>query len=128
MSGYTQQDLNYFIHAFPIRPLYEPAHRDYPDPDRRKILGELAERAGFPALIGEIGAGALLGPLIFNIVTPDETIEFFSDIGIIALLFISGAQINLQAFYKTEKAGLLLQRPDCGAIRHRYSTWPGDGI
>jgi Kef-type K+ transport system membrane component KefB len=70
-----------------------------------KILGEVAERAGFPALIGEIGAGALLGPLILNIVTPDETIEFFSDIGIIALLFISGAQINLQAFYKTEKAG-----------------------
>ncbi len=70
-----------------------------------KILGELAERAGFPALIGEIGAGALLGPFILNIVTPGETIEFFSDIGIIALLFISGAQINLQAFYKTGKAG-----------------------
>ena len=70
-----------------------------------KILGELAERAGFPALIGEIGAGALLGPLIFNLVTPNETIEFLSTIGIIALLFISGAQINLQAFTRTGKAG-----------------------
>ncbi|MFA5296287.1 MAG: cation:proton antiporter [Methanoregulaceae archaeon] len=70
-----------------------------------KILGELAERAGFPALIGEVGAGALLGPLIFNLVSPNETIEFLATIGIITLLFISGAQINLQAFSRTAKPG-----------------------
>jgi Kef-type K+ transport system membrane component KefB len=70
-----------------------------------KVLGELAERAGFPSLVGEISAGILLGPALLGWVLPGETIEIFSDIGIIALLFISGAQLNIRTFARSEKAG-----------------------
>ena len=63
-----------------------------------KLFGELVERAGYPALIGEIAAGILLGPSLLGWVTMNETLEVFADIGIIALLFISGADMNLKAF------------------------------
>ncbi|WAI01994.1 cation:proton antiporter [Methanogenium organophilum] len=63
-----------------------------------KLFGELVERAGYPALIGEIAAGILLGPSLLGLVTPNETLEVFADIGIIALLFVSGAEMNLKSF------------------------------
>jgi len=71
-----------------------------------KILGELVERLSFPSLIGEVAAGIVLGPAILNLVAPNEVIEFFADIGIIALLFMSGAQLNMKTFAKSEKVGL----------------------
>ncbi len=72
-----------------------------------KVLGELAERSGFPSLVGEISAGILLGPALLGWVVPGETIEIFSDIGIIVLLFISGAQLNIRTFSRSEKAGMV---------------------
>lgn len=63
-----------------------------------KLLGELVERMGYPALIGEIAAGILLGPSLLGWVTTNETIEIFADIGIITLLFVSGAEMNLKSF------------------------------
>lgn len=71
-----------------------------------KILGELVERFGFPSLIGEVAAGIVLGPAILNLVAPNDVIEMFADIGIIALLFMSGAQLNTKTFAKSEKVGL----------------------
>ena len=70
-----------------------------------KVFGELAERVGFPSLVGEISAGILIGPALLGLVIPGETIEIFSDIGIIALLFISGVQLNIRTFSRSEKAG-----------------------
>jgi Kef-type K+ transport system membrane component KefB len=72
-----------------------------------KVLGEIAERSGFPSLVGELCAGILLGPALLGLVFPDETIMTFSDIGIIALLFISGAQLNIRTFSRSEKAGVI---------------------
>lgn len=63
-----------------------------------KLFGELIERMGYPALIGEIAAGILLGPSLLCLVAPNETLEVFADIGIIALLFVSGAEMNLKSF------------------------------
>ncbi|OPX72398.1 MAG: glutathione-regulated potassium-efflux system protein KefB [Methanoregulaceae archaeon PtaU1.Bin059] len=70
-----------------------------------KGLGELLERAGYPSIIGEIGAGALLGPAVLNIVRPEATIEVFADVGLITLLFMSGAQLNLRTFARSGRAG-----------------------
>jgi Kef-type K+ transport system membrane component KefB len=63
-----------------------------------KLLGELLEQAGYPALIGEILAGIVLGPSILNLVVTSPTLELFADIGIIALLFISGVDMNIRSF------------------------------
>jgi Kef-type K+ transport system membrane component KefB len=63
-----------------------------------KILGEFVEYAGYPSLIGEIIAGILLGPTIFNLVEITPVIQFFSTIGVILLLFITGVEINQKIF------------------------------
>lgn len=70
-----------------------------------KGLGELLERLGFPSMIGEITAGAILGPAILGIIEPENSIEIFADIGLIVLLFMSGAQFNLRTFAKSGRAG-----------------------
>ncbi|TAJ44162.1 cation:proton antiporter [Methanofollis fontis] len=71
-----------------------------------KLAGELAERAGYPSLIGEIAAGIVLGPSLLSIVAYEGTMEFLADIGIIALLFISGIQMNMRSFAASEKPAL----------------------
>ncbi|MDI6718319.1 MAG: cation:proton antiporter [Methanomicrobiales archaeon] len=71
-----------------------------------KLFGELVERGGYPSLVGEIAAGIILGPSLLNLVAFDTTIELFSDIGVIVLLFISGAELNLRSFVAAEVPSL----------------------
>lgn len=63
-----------------------------------KTLGVLVEYTGYPSLIGEIVAGIILGPTVFNIVEVTPIIQFFSTIGVILLLFITGIEINQKIF------------------------------
>ena len=63
-----------------------------------KILGELVAYAGYPSLIGEVVAGILLGPSVFNLVAITPIIQFCSTIGVILLLFITGVEINPKVF------------------------------
>ena len=63
-----------------------------------KLFGELVERAGYPALLGEVAAGIVLGPSLLNWIVFDTTVEIFSNIGIIALLFLSGTELSLKFF------------------------------
>ena len=63
-----------------------------------KILGELVEYAGYPSLIGEIIAGVILGPSVLDILDITPVIQFFSTIGVILLLFITGVEINQKIF------------------------------
>jgi len=63
-----------------------------------KILGELVAYAGYPSLIGEVIAGILLGPSVFNLVAITPIIQFCSTLGVILLLFITGVEINQKIF------------------------------
>jgi Kef-type K+ transport system membrane component KefB len=65
-----------------------------------KGMGECMEQIGYPSMIGEIIAGILLGPALLNWVELNSTLEVFADIGIILLLFVSGAQLPLESFIK----------------------------
>lgn len=56
-----------------------------------KILGELVERIGLPSLLGELGAGIILGPSLLHIISPHDVVfEHLAEIGIILLLFVAG--------------------------------------
>jgi Kef-type K+ transport system membrane component KefB len=68
-----------------------------------KFFGELVEQIGYPALIGEIAAGFVLGPGLLNFVLPGPIIEIFADIGLISLIFISGVDMDLRLFVRSEK-------------------------
>lgn len=59
-----------------------------------KLLGELFERIGQPAIVGEILAGALVGPSVLGWVTPDVTLRALSDLGVMFLLFGVGMEVK----------------------------------
>lgn len=75
-----------------------------------KILAELAERLGQPAVLGELCAGIVLGPSLFNCIPCHENVPGFymirdiARLGICVLLFRIGLETS---FTKMAKAGLV---------------------
>jgi Kef-type K+ transport system membrane component KefB len=61
-----------------------------------KLFGELAERLGQPAVLGELIAGILLGPSVLGLVPLTEGIYLVAEIGVILLLFEVGLETDLQ--------------------------------
>jgi Kef-type K+ transport system membrane component KefB len=59
-----------------------------------KILGEVAERLGQPAMIGEVLAGVILGPSLFNIIPIVGEIKPIADLGVFLLIFMAGMEIE----------------------------------
>lgn len=59
-----------------------------------KLLAEVCERIGVPGLVGEILAGALIGPGLLGWVAPDQTLGALSDLGVMFLLFNVGLQVK----------------------------------
>src|SRR5918995_1542904 len=61
-----------------------------------KLFGELAERFGQPAVLGEILGGILIGVSGLRLVDPkDVTIHLLSELGVILLLFLIGLETDL---------------------------------
>lgn len=65
-----------------------------------KILAEIFERLGQPAVVGEILAGILVGPSILGWVRPNEIISTLAEIGVIFLLFTVGLETKPQAILR----------------------------
>lgn len=62
-----------------------------------KVLGDVCERVGQPAVLGELVAGVLLGPSLLGLVNPsDPVITAFAEIGVIILLFQIGLETDLR--------------------------------
>lgn len=55
-----------------------------------RIFGEVAVHWGMPPVIGELTAGIILGPSLFGLIDPSETLHFLAELGIILLLFEVG--------------------------------------
>jgi Kef-type K+ transport system membrane component KefB len=68
-----------------------------------RIFGEIFERFKQPAMIGEIIAGIILGPSIFNIIHRTEDIKVISELGIFLLVIIAGLEINIDDILKSLK-------------------------
>jgi Kef-type K+ transport system membrane component KefB len=63
-----------------------------------KLLGELAQRIGQPAVLGELLAGVLLGASLLGVLQPnDPVIHALSEIGVLVLLFEIGLHTDLRA-------------------------------
>jgi Kef-type K+ transport system membrane component KefB len=62
-----------------------------------KTLGELAERIGQPAVVGELIAGVLLGPSVIGFVDPTlPALHLIAEIGVVVLLFEIGLETDLK--------------------------------
>lgn len=61
-----------------------------------KVLGELAEKIGQPAVLGELVAGVILGASLLGIVDPTtEVVHLLAEVGVVLLLFQIGLETNL---------------------------------
>jgi len=66
-----------------------------------KVLGEIAQRFGQPAVLGELVAGVLLGGSVLGIVhASDAVIAAMSQIGVILLLFEIGLETDVRSLVK----------------------------
>ena len=62
-----------------------------------KAFGEIAERLGQPAVLGELAGGVLIGVSGLRLVDPhDVTIHLLSELGVILLLFVIGLETDLK--------------------------------
>ncbi len=78
-----------------------------------KILGEIAERLGFSALIGEVLAGVIFGPLL-GIIKPDPFLDQVAGLGILFLLFIIGMNVKIDDIKKDSYKGGVLALAGAG--------------
>jgi Kef-type K+ transport system membrane component KefB len=63
-----------------------------------KVLGEVAQRLGQPAVLGELLAGVLLGGSALGIVDPaNPVLAVLAEIGVIVLLFETGLHTELRS-------------------------------
>jgi len=61
-----------------------------------KVLGELCERLGQPAVLGELLAGVLLGPSMLGLVPLSAGILLIAEVGVLLLLFEVGLETDLE--------------------------------
>jgi len=75
-----------------------------------KLFGELAERIGQPAVLGELLAGVLLGGSVLGLVPADgveaELIHSLAQLGVLLLLFEIGLETDLREMFRVGPAAL----------------------
>ena len=75
-----------------------------------KLLGELAERMGQPAVLGELFAGVLLGGSVLGVVptagTQAEVVHLLAELGVVLLLFEIGLETDLREMFRVGPASL----------------------
>lgn len=71
-----------------------------------KLGAHLANTFKFPSVIGELLVGVLVGPAILNWLVPNTFIHYFSQIGVIVLMFIAGLEGNLNLLVRYWKPAL----------------------
>jgi Kef-type K+ transport system membrane component KefB len=75
-----------------------------------KLLGELAERIGQPAVLGELIGGVLLGSGALGIVPQHgagaETVHVLAELGVLLLLFEIGLETDLKEMFRVGTASL----------------------
>ncbi|HKT60199.1 MAG TPA: cation:proton antiporter, partial [Gemmatimonadales bacterium] len=75
-----------------------------------KLLGELAERIGQPAVLGELVAGVLLGSSVLGIVPHEgvggELVHVLAELGVLLLLFEIGLETDLREMFRAGPASL----------------------
>lgn len=60
-----------------------------------RAAGEIAERMGTPAMVGEILAGVLLGPSVFNLVQITPGLKAIADLGVFLLVLLAGMEMEV---------------------------------
>jgi Kef-type K+ transport system membrane component KefB len=82
-----------------------------------KIAGVISTRLGQPAVLGELLAGLLLGPTVFDLTHlavfsakghPEEIVFELGELGVIFLMFIAGLEVDLDEMLHAGKVAALV--------------------
>src|SRR5580658_1823454 len=84
-----------------------------------RVLGELARRAGFPLVFGELASGILLGPTLLGRLAPGAQHALFpggvpatmlagyTNVAVVLLLVVAGLEVNLGIVRRRGRSALL---------------------
>ncbi len=86
-----------------------------------KLLAELFERLGQPGIVGEILAGALVGPSVLGWIHPNEMLKALSDLGVMFLLFGVGLEVKASDLLKVGGKATLVAT--LGVIVPFFAGW-----
>ncbi|HZI88303.1 MAG TPA: cation:proton antiporter [Pyrinomonadaceae bacterium] len=73
-----------------------------------KLMAELFERLGQPAVAGEILAGVIIGPSLLAWAAPSEITNLLAEIGVIFLLFTVGLETKPASIFKVGKQAAIV--------------------
>ena len=63
-----------------------------------KLFGYLTLRLGFPAALGQLLGGILIGPSLLDLVAYDEGVKLVAELGVVMLLFLAGLETDIEEF------------------------------
>ena len=89
MSGHTEALLTLFL-AFTAA----------------RLLGHLFQRFKLPVVVGELLAGAILGPQLLDVIQSGEILDTFAELGVIMLLFMAGLETHVAELLETRAAAI----------------------
>ena len=78
-----------------------------------QIGGEIAQRLKLPGVVGEIAAGAIIGPSVLGWLKPEEVLagtplDVLAEIGVVLLLFSVGLETRLEDLKRVGKSAFLV--------------------
>jgi Kef-type K+ transport system membrane component KefB len=94
-----------------------------------KVVGELFERIRLPSVLGEILAGAVLGPFALGWIRPSDTIYSVAEIGAIFVLFSAGLETSPQDLIQVGRKAALVAVAGVVVpfvLGFGYMKWLGD--
>jgi Kef-type K+ transport system membrane component KefB/voltage-gated potassium channel Kch len=68
--------------------------------------GALAIRMGYPAVLGELLAGIVLGPPLFGLLSSGEGLAAVGELGIVLMMLYIGTEIDLDDLRRASRAGV----------------------
>ena len=71
------------------------------------VGGYLIRKIGYPAILGELLIGIVLGPAVFGLLEYTESVKVLSEIGIILLMVYIGMEIDFHDLKKASWPGML---------------------
>ena len=86
-----------------------------------KLFAEICERLGQPGIVGEILAGAVVGPGVLGWITPNETLTALSELGVMFLLF--GVCLEVKASELLKVGGKATLVATIGVIVPFFAGW-----
>ena len=73
-----------------------------------RALGEVFRRMKLPPLVGELLAGMILGPSLFGIILPNESLEVLASVAVFFLMLLAGLEMDLREIKKAGRSAVII--------------------